>query len=195
MMCPDRQILSVYLDGELSSPWKEKMENHLAHCGECREKLETYRAVSRMLEGAGAGSNGAGGAGVKALEEGAKDRVWLKVQNLGELPLSPGFWQRSLSVPLPVVAAAAVILFIALGAVLFRQNQPFPAQDAVAGMDLGGHGVIPVSDMSGVLQYLGSQDAGDIVILRLPESKNFMSSGEPAILKAADLPARSSRPR
>jgi hypothetical protein len=40
--------------------------------------------------------------------------------------------------------------------------------------------------MESVLQYLGSNDTGDILILRLPESRNFASYGEPAIIKAAD---------
>jgi anti-sigma factor RsiW len=45
-MCPDRQILSVYLDEELPSPWKEKMEAHVSSCAECQAVLEKYQAVS-----------------------------------------------------------------------------------------------------------------------------------------------------
>jgi hypothetical protein len=45
--------------------------------------------------------------------------------------------------------------------------------------------MVPASDLSGILQYLGD-DSPDIVIIRLPESRSFMSSGEPAIIKAAD---------
>jgi acetyl-CoA acetyltransferase len=130
----------------------------------------------------------------KAALEAAKDRVWLRLQNI-EAPSrrpTPAIWRRSVSIPLPAAAAAAVILFIALAALLFRQNTAaFPMQDmATAGVDLDVRGIVPVSDMHGVLQYLGDQDTGDIVILRLPESRSFMSSGEPTILKAADLPAR-----
>jgi hypothetical protein len=40
--------------------------------------------------------------------------------------------------------------------------------------------------MDEVLRYLGKEDAGDIVIIKLPESKSFSSSGEPALIKAAD---------
>ncbi|MDR0624478.1 MAG: hypothetical protein LBG10_08620, partial [Treponema sp.] len=104
----------------------------------------------------------------------------------------PAIWRRSVSIPLPAAAAAAVILCIALAAVLFRQNAGTPQlQDMTAtGVELDVRGIVPVSDMRGVLQYLGDNDTGDIVILRLPESRNFMSSGEPTILKAAELPAR-----
>jgi hypothetical protein len=52
---------------------------------------------------------------------------------------------------------------------------------------------IPVADMNGVIQYLGNDDTADIVIIRLPESKSFMSFGEPAIVKAADYSGRSTQ--
>jgi hypothetical protein len=45
---------------------------------------------------------------------------------------------------------------------------------------------IPVTNMGEVLQYLGNHDDADVVILKLPESRNFHSAGEPTILKAAD---------
>jgi hypothetical protein len=183
-MCPDHQILSVYLDGELPSPWREKLENHLGLCARCRGKLETYRNMSHLLGKAG-----------NAVPEAARERVWLKLQTRteGPFPRSTNLWRRNVAVPFPIAAAAAAIFFITLGALVFRQ---FVFTAAVhegviaAGVDLDLHSVVPVSDMTGVWQYLGSQDTGEIVILRLPESRNFMSSGEPRIFKAAELPAK-----
>jgi hypothetical protein len=195
-------MLSVYLDGELPSPWKEKMETHLALCASCRDRLEAYREMSRGLkkaDAAPAGPDASPAAKISAGEAGleaAKDRVWLRIQRLetGDARRRPAreLWRRSVSIPLPAAAAAAVILFTALAVLLFRQNTAAPSmQDmAAAGIDLDVRGIVPVSDMHGVLQYLGDKDTGDIVILRLPESRNFMSSGEPTILKAADLPPR-----
>jgi hypothetical protein len=191
-------MLSVYLDGELPSPWKEKMEKHLALCVSCRDRLDAYRETACRLKEAEAASPGGDPAAVSAGEaalERAKDRVWLRLQNLeaGDTGRpAPGIWRRSVSIPLPAAAAAAVIFCIALAAFWFRQNAGTPQiQDmTAAGMELDLRGIVPVSDMHGVLQYLGDRDTGDIVILRLPESRNFMSSGEPTILKAAELPAR-----
>jgi hypothetical protein len=56
------------------------------------------------------------------------------------------------------------------------------------GLDL--QGMVPVSDMNGIMQYLGQEDTADFVIIRLPESRNFVSSGEPTIVKAADYSRR-----
>jgi len=41
--------------------------------------------------------------------------------------------------------------------------------------------------MEEVLQQLaGGRDNGEVLIIRLPESRNFTSYGEPAIINAAD---------
>jgi hypothetical protein len=141
------------------------------------------------------GGAGPGAAGDDALEA-ARDRVWLKLHGRTGDILRPGLWRRSLSVPFPAAAAAAGIFLIVLGILVFRPiffPGPSPDTAMAAGVDLDVQGIVPVSDMNGVLQYLGSQDAGDIVILRLPESRNFMSSGEPRIIRAAELPARHPR--
>jgi hypothetical protein len=96
-------------------------------------------------------------------------------------------WRRSVSIPLP--AAAAILLLIALAFLLLLRGM---GTEGMSGMtfaseaELDAPDVIPVSDMEDVLQYLGSRDSGDIIILRLPESRNFVNYGEPAIIKAAD---------
>ncbi|MDR0511540.1 MAG: zf-HC2 domain-containing protein, partial [Treponema sp.] len=48
-MCPDRQIVSLYLDGELPSPWREKMEAHLDSCQQCSCALAKYRTLGNIF--------------------------------------------------------------------------------------------------------------------------------------------------
>jgi hypothetical protein len=179
-MCPDRQILSVYHDGELPSPWKEKMEAHLETCPECRAQLDRYRQIFRN----------------PAVEESAldasKERIRRRLDDRFHRP-GPGprrFWSRTVPVPLPAAAAAAAVLVFAL-AMLFAGQPGGRVQDipvaAGMGVDLQN---IPVADFNGMLQYLGGEDSADIVIIRLPESKSFTSLGEPALVKAADYSGR-----
>ncbi|MDR1319268.1 MAG: zf-HC2 domain-containing protein [Treponema sp.] len=187
-MCPEHQILSVYLDGELPSPWKEKMESHLAECPGCREKLETYRARS---------VSAAAKAGEKAMLERARERVWRKLEAGGKASRGSGarrvppVWRKSVPVPVPALTAAALLLV--LGTLwLLRPAEDDGARNAVIMADTNFEmpGIIPVSDMNDVFQYLENKDSGDFLILRLPESRNFMSSGEPTIMKAADYTRR-----
>jgi hypothetical protein len=194
------------------------METHLAQCPHCSRILESYRLFSSPRvddEGAGVsmetGAYKDAGVSIDALEK-AKARVW---QNLEKMPGKSyparrpypaqgrgNFWGRRVSMPLPA-AAAAVLLVIA--AVLWAA-QPKKAQ-SLSNMALTSEGYsihppqvngVPdfdpklssIRDLNDVLQYLGSSDSGDILILRLPESRNFFSSGEPAIIKAADYSRR-----
>jgi hypothetical protein len=178
------------------------MESHLAQCSACREKLAVYRLAS------------AGELAPAVLEQ-ARERVWQRLsgpemvdlnqpntaynsenfRNLEKFRNSETvvFWRRKFSLPFPVAAAAAAILLIAMAALWLRPIVIDARDTAIAASEnLDMRGMAPLTDMSGVLQYLGSKEDGDYVILRLPESRNFMSSGEPAIIKAADYSRRNS---
>jgi anti-sigma factor RsiW len=189
-MCPNRQILSVYHDGELPSPWKEKMETHLAQCAECRNRLEQYRSFSLSA---------AGQEEPDARIEAVKDRVWQKLAFAGangvRARARESLWRRSIVIPLPVAAAAAALLVLVFTVALVNRPAPVTVpQEIIAanGIVQDLQGISPVSDVRGVLQYLSNED--DVVILRLPESKSFMSYGEPIYVRAEDY-SRSTRPR
>ncbi|GHV69972.1 hypothetical protein AGMMS49928_15330 [Spirochaetia bacterium] len=194
-MCPDRQILSLYHDDELPSPWKEKLESHLASCPACVARLDQYRDLSRVLLENDTAETG------EFLEK-AKVRVREKLAS----PAGAGIrsfklerrkvWSRRISLPLPAAAAFAAVLALALFAA-FRSPAPTPVPSPAfmaGGMGLQDQGIAAAADMSGILQYLGDNDSGDIMVIRLPESKHFKSSGEPAIIKAADYSSRGSLP-
>lgn len=48
-MCPDDKLLSAFYDGEVSSPWKEQIEEHLDSCLSCRKVVMGYEAQSALL--------------------------------------------------------------------------------------------------------------------------------------------------
>jgi len=187
--CPGRMWLSVYFDGEMESPWKEKMEAHIAGCADCAGQLAAYKEISISIASAEDGS-----------AEEARLRVLQKLETPGRYsgynyPSAWGrapspVWKRRVSIPVPAAAAAVVLMLIALGFLWLRGSQ---GSIRAANMAISAEteilpDSIPFPGMDSVLQYLGSTDTGDILILRLPESRNFASYGEPAIIKAADYP-------
>jgi len=208
-MCPDRQIISLYLDGELPSPWKEKMKTHLASCPKCRSAFAGYGKLRENL-----------GDLSKDSIQAAQDRVWKNIcaseLGAGEWNLKPSgriyqdnkewswaaikyrpgrVWNRTVSLPLPAAAAAAVIIMIGFFAILGLKNKTpsVPvSMDTVTAMNIGldDQGIVPVTDMNGVLRYLSSQDNGDFMVIRLPETKNFSRIGEPTLINAADYSRR-----
>jgi hypothetical protein len=181
-MCPNHQILSVYCDGELPSPWKEKMETHLTVCTECRNRLEKYRSFLAA---------GPEEVAHNSRVEGAKNRVWQNLASLGESRIrvrsQEKLWRRSVVIPLPLAAVVAALMVAAFTLALVTRPAPMMVpQEIIAanGIVPDIQGISPVSDIRGVLQYLSNED--DIVILRLPESKNFVSYGEPMYVRAED---------
>lgn len=48
-ICPENDIHSVYLDGELNSPYKEQYLEHLQKCESCTEKLNKLKSVQGIL--------------------------------------------------------------------------------------------------------------------------------------------------
>ncbi|MBP3449258.1 MAG: zf-HC2 domain-containing protein [Spirochaetaceae bacterium] len=48
-ICPENDIHSVYLDGELNSPYKEQYLEHLQNCASCTEKLNKLKLVQGIL--------------------------------------------------------------------------------------------------------------------------------------------------
>jgi hypothetical protein len=194
-MCPDRQIFSVYYDQELPSPWKEKMEAHLAVCPECRAEIAKIGKISAFLKDEPVYREG------HAPGE-AEARVWdALASRSGKTPgpvirrkLYRYIWSRPVTVPLSAVVAAAAFVVLAFTIALI--NRPAGSgriPDAVisADMDHGMYGTMSAASMNDVLQYLGQDDSGtDFMIIRLPETKRFTSSGEPAIIRAADYSRR-----
>jgi hypothetical protein len=186
-MCPDRQLLAVYLDGELPSPWKEEMEAHLDNCAECRAKLEQYRRLSAFITG-----------DRKDLSA-ARDRVWLELgktagaAGLGRGVNVPGrgrrFWRQSVTVPLPAILAAAALLVLTftLAVTNFTVRKTAPAETTVAaGINVDVQELVPISDMNSFIQYLDNEETPDFLIIRLPETKSFSNPGQPMIIKASD---------
>ncbi|GHU31664.1 hypothetical protein FACS1894172_06940 [Spirochaetia bacterium] len=178
----DCQILSVYSDGELPSPWKEDVETHLASCPECTVRLEQLRRCSAFLHTPDSNV------------QGAQDRVWQRLQNTQPAQHLP-IWSRKLWIPLPAVAAA-VFVFLFCTALIVRLMAPTPvpapAEMAMGGVNLNIDSIMSLSGEIGLLQYMENQDSTDTVIMRLPESHSFSRYGEPAIVKASDY---SRRPR
>ena len=206
-MCPDRQIISLYLDGELPSPWKEKMGAHLETCPQCRAILAGYGKLGEKLRCVPDESGQA-----------AMERVWAKLcfskplteagtafpgkfsapENRTELPFRQDgrkkqirFRYRTVTLPLPVAAAsaAAVLIIVGFFALMGIRGGGFSQshdQMVAAGIGLDDQGMVPLDDMSEVLQYLSSQDNGDFMVIRLPESRRFSRPGEPTLINAAD---------
>lgn len=211
-MCPDPELLSVYADHEVPSPWAEKLEAHLAGCPACAEKLRRYRSLSASLGADRAASDPALAA--------ARERIRQKLEHAETRVITPRSWHRSVNLPLPVAAAAALALVVgtallvrfpgatgsamaateaakeaATRAALAAQAAQATLAEQAAVLSSPVQPAVPVNSMSDVLKYLDSQgSSAEIIILRLPEGNSLTTLGEPALLRETDYQGSAVRP-
>jgi anti-sigma factor RsiW len=191
-MCPDASLLSAYVDGEVPSPWKERIEEHLASCPACSARVSGYRGLAGALaEGEQGGLDEAAAvARLRARLGAALDQPLLpsrpsrKVEGLKGFSPKPILWRRSVSLPLPVAAAAAVVIVFLAGIAassLFR-----PARSPV--QTLAAAEIKPTKtqpeNMEALISYLQSQDAQVSLTIQLPSGATFDGSGKPLVVKA-----------
>ena len=51
-MCVDDQLLSAYIDGELSEPWKSQINEHVEWCEACKKRLGDMRGLHTIVHNA-----------------------------------------------------------------------------------------------------------------------------------------------
>ena len=119
--CPNKDLLSAYIDGEIPFPWKGTIEQHLQQCVACKKIYGQYELVHHYMQKPTAGAEfDAGASFAKLLEKRnavlqnklqAQERRW--GLNSGER-----WFSSSIRIPVPA-AAAAVLIFVLLPLVLF----------------------------------------------------------------------------
>lgn len=178
-MCPDEELLSSFFDGEVPSPWKERIELHLSSCPDCSRKLRRFgelratlaEAVSpeeeQLLAAAAARIGQSVDFGAFGLKRGERapllhlDKVWSK--------------KVALSIPL-LTAGAAALLLAGLGLGLFRSNQSAGTM-ASASRTLQPQQV----SLESMAQYL-KQTSLQPVMIDVPSESTFSQYGNPVIV-------------
>jgi hypothetical protein len=182
-MCPNKELLSVYFDNEMPSPWREKLGAHLAICPECRAVADGYaKAASLFHESAEDLSR------ENEAIDAAADKVWQKLmppEHLfagfsGAAPeklryAKPLFWKRRVSVPFPALAAvSAAAVVIVFSSFLMRQPNlssnkgAFAAKSDEAAVPAAGTAAVPAAISSidfadGIPEIPAAANLGDVL--------------------------------
>ena len=169
-MCPERALLSPYVDSELDPRKARRVEAHVAVCDGCRQRLRAYQRVSHaLLESHEPDVHAAG------------DRVWRRLDLvLQAARRQASFWTRGIQVTAPVAVAAmvGVTLLITSVALWARIND---TRSGLANLDASG-----VSRVTGppAIEPWPTRSA---IVIELPAESQFLQLGTPAILREAEL--------
>ncbi|MBN2440856.1 MAG: hypothetical protein JXJ04_05905 [Spirochaetales bacterium] len=183
-MCPDHEILSAFFDGEVLSPWNKQLEKHISTCESCKQKIESYKKVRETLK------NDPGPDPSLPME-----RVWNKISQL-EIkirPMQKPFWEKKVSLPIPLLAVAATII-ICIGFIsVFNVMKPHTSTvNIVTHKDDGSMTEVNIvakdaEEIEALLKALENNSASNETIIRLPEGQNEFHVGEPELIRAVEF--------
>ncbi|HAE23586.1 MAG TPA: hypothetical protein DCG47_14900 [Spirochaetaceae bacterium] len=172
-MCPDHELLSAWLDGEVPSPWRETIETHLHSCARCSGLVQGYKELSAALL-----------AGSEAHEAEARIKVLARIH--ASAPRNRYFWTRRVSLPLPAAAAAAIAVGILAFALALSGARTAELRMAMQNAVQSVPSVASSVGMEGILEFLARQDAGVNITITLPAGSPVQASGEPFMIREAD---------
>jgi len=185
-MCPDRELLSALVDGEVPSPWSEALERHIGGCDSCTREVATLRRTHNLF------------AADRATMDSATAHVSARVEE--RLRLQPprslhaeGLWTRRFAIPLPAAAAAAILMAVLSFALVQSGHRNadlrVAVQRAIEATPVSASG----AGIESILDYLSKQNAAVNVNITLPAGTYAGSSGEPFIVREADYQPGSGR--
>ena len=176
-MCPERALLSLYVDNEIDPGGASRVERHVAECRACREQLRAYQTVSHaLLESHEPDVSAAG------------DRIWRRLDTVrGALRRQASFWTRGVRVPAPLaVALMAGVTLILTSVAMWTRGSDSRLEPPAFGTAAAG----AIAAGAQPVQWL---EQGAIVI-QLPDEPQFIQRGMPTILREAELAEASALP-
>ena len=112
-----QELLSAYIDGELSPKEHETITMHIHACGECTEILSDLKQNSRRIAD---------------LRQPTPPRIWetvqeqiIRGQQTEDRSRSSGVWHRWVFRPIPAVAGTFVLACTVFALVYFNPNQNY----------------------------------------------------------------------
>ena len=120
-MCPDESLLTAYIDNEVPSPWKERIEMHLCQCERCANRVAQYRALKVALKAADVLEASKRQEAAKRIQASLKSITDessrpLRTECIIErYPVFSTFMSKRISVPLPILAASLLIMVFFAG--------------------------------------------------------------------------------
>ncbi len=182
-MCPDEELLSAYVDGEVPSPWKERMERHVAGCPRCARTLEQYRLLDHRLASI-----------ENPIEKNSLEAARIRMaSSLSGVPAIPGYrqallrqlqhlWSERVALPMPLLAAGvAMLVFLAgLGFGIITPFGSGAGRIASASVNTG----VQTAWIEAMASYM-KQNSVQPVMIEMPVESVFDQLGNPVIVSAA----------
>ncbi len=178
-MCPDNEILSAYIDGELEQGWHSKVAGHAAGCSVCQENEHRLRNVQAFLH--------SGDSETCMVADEAAIAVWRGVMRSRDRRAYYTVPFRRLRLSLTAIAVIGLVC-AGLGALgmFYVTGGLQPGEASIAAIDPLIDQVDGFESVEELISYLEENDQGVSITIELPEDSVFMVMGEPQFLRTAE---------
>ncbi|MFP4375983.1 MAG: hypothetical protein ACLFP4_02965 [Spirochaetales bacterium] len=173
-MRPDRATISAFIDGEVTSPYREAIQEQIEIDPATRAAYEELRRVSSALPRT-----------PEKLIAASAVRSWAAIGSRVEASRHD-FWHRAVALPAPLVAAAATAVIALAAAFVWLATsgmQPEPPR-LTDFQDTGVTFRVDQGEIDHVIKWLEDRDDPREVSIRLPEQQ-FRIMGEPLLIRRA----------
>jgi len=180
-MCPDREILSAYMDGEIGEPWNRAIAEHVKSCARCQEQYAQLERTRQVLQ-------------AEPLLDWEEPMERVRRAIISGVPPVQGqapVWRRQMLVPVPVAAFAAILVLglgIALAVSMGRANIGFVRITKAPAGGTEYQFAIPADKVEALLKSVGGMDSGAEAVMTLPKHVRLIPVGEPRMGKEAEFP-------
>lgn len=184
------RIVSAFLDEELPASDKEYVETAVARDDSLEQLRDRYAGVKSVLQDSRWGSV----SDRDVTDAAARVRAHIE-RTIRVRPLHPPWWRMQLSVPLPVLSAAAVVILVLAGVLAGTMLTPEAGSGPQTAVTPGLAGVgspdrqinvqlnVESSQTEQLLQWLNEQSSNQQVTVQLPEQAQFQLRGDPVLIR------------
>lgn len=179
-MCPDREILSAYFDGEVAAPWGRQIAEHVSGCERCRAWLAGMESTRRALAD-------------EQLHEWRAPMERVRLRILAHVPSERprvSMWRRQMTLPVPVAVLAAALLLIlgvSLAVVTTRQDMGYIRITKAPAGGTEYQFAVPYDKVEALLKSVGGSDANIESVMTIPKNVKLVPVGEPRMGRANEF--------
>ena len=180
-MCPDRDVLSAWIDGEVSPPWNGVIADHVATCQRCAAEHERLLSVRRALRDEPVPD---------CAEPMERVRRRLLAPTHAVVDEAPAVWQRHVSLPLPVAVLAAAMLVtlgVTVAVLTTHTNMGYIRVTRSPSSGTEYQFTVPYDRVEALLKSAGGGDASIESVMTLPKNMKLTPVGQPRMVRETDL--------
>jgi hypothetical protein len=182
VMCPDDPLLSAFVDDEVPSPWKERMETHIAGCSRCSEKAHALRSLKRILVAAETDFETEALAVARARIAASIDFSMARGHTKAGLTYYiRSLWSRRIPLPMPFFAVGLLALVFLVGMSL-GLIAPFTSTARTIASKI----ISPQSTTLEMMAQYMKQSSVQPVMIEMPQESVFNQLGNPVIVFSSE---------